>query len=93
MNITTDSPITVISSLNDVSGGLLGLSLLVILWLVVYMRNRDEPVREAVSGATFITSIVGMLFGFLGLISGKAFIVLFFLMAGSIILLINKPDR
>jgi hypothetical protein len=94
MNITTTSPLSVITSLNNnVTDGLLGVVLLVIIWTVIYMRQRDEPVREAVAGASFITALVGLLFGFVGFVSSKVFMTCFIILIGSIILLINKPDR
>ena len=93
MNITGTNPIEIMISINQVASGMIFSSLLVVIWLILFMRSRDEPVREAMSGATFITAIIGLLFSVLGFIGDRIFSISFFLLCGAIALLINKPDK
>lgn len=91
MNITGTDPISVIGSFNQATDGLLFITLLSIIWIIIYMKNKDEPLREAVGGASFITSIIAFLFAVLGWIDGRTFMITFIILAGSLVLLINKP--
>lgn len=93
MNITGNSPIEIMSSINQVAGGMIFPSLLIIIWLIIFMSHRYEPVRESISGATFIVAILGLLMSIIGLIGDRVFSISFFILAGAIALLINKPDK
>lgn len=93
LNITGNNPLEIMISINQVAGGMIFASLLVVIWIILFMRQRDEPVREAVTGATYITAILGFLLSVLGLMGDRYFSITFFLMIGAIALLINKPDK
>lgn len=93
MNITGSNPIEIMNSISEVTNGLLFPTLLIIIWLILFMRARDEPVREAMGGSLFIVSILGLLMSIAGLIGDRIFSITFFCLAGGIALLINKPDK
>lgn len=92
MNITGDNPIAVMASINNEAGGLIFVSVLVLLWIIIFFRNNNEAARDAAVGATYIVCIVGALFGIAGLLYDRTFSVLFFLMVGAIVMLVNRPN-
>jgi len=81
------------ASINDLAGGLIFIVILVLLWAIIVFRNNGEPARDAISGATFITAIVGFLLAVLGLVGDKTFSITFFILIGAVALLINRPSN
>lgn len=71
----------------------MGVSIVGLVWLVIYMRNSDEPTRERVTGASFITAIVATLLSFLGLVNGETLGITLVLCIGSIALLMNRGSN
>lgn len=81
------------ASINGLSGGLIFISLLVLLWVIIFYRNNNEPARDAASGATFIVAIVGFIMAVMGLIGDRTWSITFFLLLGAVAMLINRPSN
>lgn len=92
MNITGTNPIEVIASINAEANYLIFVSILFLLWIIIFFRNNNEPSRDAASGATFITALVGLLFAVLGFVGDRTFSIAFFGLLAVLALLINRPD-
>lgn len=90
-NYTSHSPVEVFQGINTLTNQLFGVSILVIIWLIIYMRNKNEGNRDSIVGASFIASIAGILMSFIGLVSDTVLGICIFLFLGSLALLINRP--
>lgn len=70
LNMTT-SPSNALQTINNltiVNGvPLFALTILFFIWIIIFMRTKEKSVRHAIAGASFFTSIIGIIFAFLGL--------------------------
>lgn len=69
----TTSPVNAIQTVNNLTAingiPLMAVSFLVVIWLVVFFRAKNvEGTRTAIAAASFLTAIISILFGVLGLI-------------------------
>jgi len=89
---TGSAPIIVeiTQGVNDLTGGLVGLFLLIMVFGMVYYRNRYEPTREALAGAAWVTTLVAVLLRVLGLFDDWYLGICIVLAVGSLIMLVNR---
>lgn len=57
----TNTFITVLNGVNDISNGTVGVFFVILCGIIVYGFNAREPTREVVTGATFVCMIVAIL--------------------------------
>lgn len=71
LNMTT-GPVNALQTINNLTVAygipLFGTSILVFIWIIVYMRSRERSPRAAIAGASFFTMVIGIIFMFLGLV-------------------------
>ena len=83
---------SILTAVNTLSGGVLGIILLVAVWLFVFMGVQDVN-RVKAATASFITVIAGGLFTILGLVSPAVMWIAGFILALSLVLLyVNARD-
>lgn len=87
---STTPGINVITGVNDITGGLFGVSILVLIWLVVYYRTRGEPTRESAVAASWVTLIAAVLLRLLGWLDDTYLGICIVLALGSLALLVNR---
>jgi hypothetical protein len=82
---------TVMSILYEGTNGLIGIAIVMLIWLVVYIRRRHvTPTREAVVGASWAAMIIAFFIRYLDLMNDWSFGVVIVLLLGSIVMLINR---
>jgi hypothetical protein len=92
-NYTSYGPLDVFTGANLLTGQLFGVSILVLLWLIVFFRNQRQSIRDTVIIANLITGIVAIIFGFLGILQDKPLWIALLLLFGSIALLIKREGQ
>lgn len=90
VNLTATSPVNAIQIVNNLSHGLLGVSIILALWLLVYFRNKDEGNKDAMVGATFVSSIAAIFLGIMGILNDQVFGIAIIAFIGSIVMLFEK---
>jgi hypothetical protein len=82
---------TVMGILYDGTDGLFGIAIVMLVWLVVYMRRRHvTPTREAVTGASWAAMVISFFVRYLELMNDWSFGVVIVILLGSIVMLINR---
>jgi hypothetical protein len=77
---------------NYLTGGLLGISILLIVGLVTFISTKNYSWDRSLAFSSFIMLIVGILLRFLSLISDKVLVFCAILTAVSLVLLIMERD-
>jgi hypothetical protein len=80
----------VLHGINLVTDGLFGASIVLLVWLLIYFRLRNEPTREAVIAASFTAFIIAVILSMLGTISDWVFNASLIVFIGSLVMLLNR---
>lgn len=75
---------------NTLVQGWLGVFILILVWAVIYYAQRNEPTREAVATASFVSVIVAVLLAILGLLPDRYLGMMIAIFIGSMVMLINR---
>lgn len=77
LSITTggNSLLNILQASNSYTDSTFGALILVCIWFVVFLRLKVYQTNAALFAASFITSIVAMLFVFMSLVSFNVFLV------------------
>lgn len=90
-NYTSHNPLDTFQGVNTLTSGLFGVSILVLIWVVMFFRQSTENNRDRIVAANFVTSIVAFIFGYMEIINDFTVGVFIFLLIGSIALLMIRP--
>lgn len=91
-NYTSHSPLETFQGVNTLSEGLFGVSILILIWTIIFFRQSTENNRDKIVAANFITLVVAMLFAYIDIINDFTFGVTIFLLLGSIALMYLRPS-
>lgn len=84
---------TLVTILNDATGTLFGICVVVLIWLFVYVRRRNvTPTHEAITVASWAAFIISLPLRFLGLMNDWQLGIIIILCIGSIVLLNNREQ-
>ena len=69
-SVSGSSPyiVQVLQGANELSDGAFGLTILIIIWSIVYFANRNTPAVESFASACWITMLVAIMLGLLGIV-------------------------
>jgi hypothetical protein len=73
---------------NEITGGIIGASILLGVWLLIYFQNRTTLPREAATAASWITLLVAALLRVGGMIEDTYLGITFVIAIGSLALLV-----
>lgn len=90
-NYTSYSPIDTFVGVNTLTAGLFGVSIVVLVWLLIFFRQSTEPNRDRIVAANFVSSFVALFFGYLGIVNDYVIGTAVVLLIGSIALLMTRP--
>lgn len=92
-NITgSNSTVGLATAVNDLSGGWLGVTLLIVIFMIFFIALKNYPRKEAFGAATLITFISALLLWTLEWISDFALFVCVIAAALAIVALIHNRD-
>jgi hypothetical protein len=81
---------TVFGGVNEITNGLFGIFILVMTFGIVYYFSRNQPVREAMVAASFVTMIVSIFGALLGFVQDEHVGMTIVVFIGSLAMLINR---
>ncbi|MBA7494362.1 hypothetical protein ES702_04937 [subsurface metagenome] len=91
-NVTNSSNVWELTdSVNAMSGGWLGIGILITLTIIIFISMKDYPMKEAFAATMFISTIAALLLRVIGIIGDFVMFIYVILTAIAIItLLFNK---
>ena len=86
------NPLLAMRCANDMTMGVMFPAIIVIVWLIIYVRNSNEASRDAIVGASLVSMILAIGFTVTGIIQNDyVMIVTICLFLGSLAIMVNKP--
>lgn len=92
-NYTSHNPLETFQGVNTLTNGLFGVSILVLIWVVMFFRQSTENNRDRIVAANFVTCITAFIFGYIGIINDFTVGVAVFLLIGSIAIIMVRPGN
>ena len=92
-NYTSYNPLDTFQGVNTLTNGLFGVSLLVLIWLVMFFRQSTENNRDRIVAANVVTGFVALFFGYMEIVNDFTVGVAVFLLIGSVALIMIRPGN
>lgn len=89
-NYTATSPNDVFVGVNTLTEGLFGVSILLLIWLVIFFKLREHSTYDAMTAATFVASIAGLFMRLLNWVNDGVFGIAVVAFIGAIVLLVYR---
>lgn len=85
--------VQVLQGANELSDGMLGIVIIMMVWSIIYFANRNSPVQETMVSAAWITMIVAVLLRLLGILSDWYLGALVVASLGTLALLVQRNSN
>lgn len=92
-NYTSYNPLDTFQGVNTLTNGLFGVSIIVLIWLVMFFRSSTENNRDRIVAANFVAGITALFFGYIDIVNDFTVGVAVFLLIGSIAILMIRPGQ
>lgn len=86
----TNTIVTILVGVNELTEGMFGIFFLVMIFAIVYFLTANEPTREGLTAATFVTFIAAALGRYLGFVNDVSLGVCFVAFIGALVMLFNR---